>query len=376
MVFSVTLVYFRIKNWDKLDLLFYIINFLCIMPISIILNFYGYMVLLYLYIPFIICSSNIIKDKIKGKNVKYIIYFIQFILIIIFMIIIRSIGPIVFVYIFNYFESEYVKLFMTDSVKSSSKNTCKVVDKLGYFICHSERDIDILKETDMLNKEYYEYCSKVLDFRTLSTHLSYLNRTNFENLFGSKENLIKLKFIFDITTFHPNTTSPGITASFPFLAKNGNGNGFRPNESKIYISAESKNLLKKTIELKSEVLMNLAMQVYFGIFDLKSNIVLNSCDSWSLNNTFKRKFPPIHAEYFRIQAIKNNVRPMSHPNIYVWEYLNKLGMANFSNTDFIDLDLAKSRMEDYYNNNKKGVKRSIDMVEQPTTAEGSKRRKL
>jgi len=51
-------------------------------------------------------------------------------------------------------------------------------------------------------------------------------------------------------------------------------------------------------------------------------------------------------------------------------------MANFSNTDFIDLDLAKSRMEDYYNNNKKGVKRSIDMVEQPTTAEGSKRRKL
>lgn len=50
-------------------------------------------------------------------------------------------------------------------------------------------------------------------------------------------------------------------------------------------------------------------------------------------------------------------------------------MANFSNTDFIDLDLAKSRMEDYYNN-AKGVKRSIDMVEQPTTPEGSKKRKL
>merc|ERR1712169_156764 len=76
IVFFVILVYFRIKNSDKLDLLFYIINFLCIMPISIILNIYGYTVLLYLYIPFIICSSNIVKDKIKGKNIKYIIYFI------------------------------------------------------------------------------------------------------------------------------------------------------------------------------------------------------------------------------------------------------------------------------------------------------------
>jgi hypothetical protein len=50
-------------------------------------------------------------------------------------------------------------------------------------------------------------------------------------------------------------------------------------------------------------------------------------------------------------------------------------MTNFSNTDFIDLDLAKSRMEDYYNNSDKGIKRSIDMVEQPTTGEASKRRK-
>ena len=316
IVFFVILVYFRIKNSDKLDLLFYIINFLCIMPISIILNIYGYTVLLYLYIPFIICSSNIVKDKIKGKNIKYIIYFIQFIIIIISMIIIRSIGPIVFVFIFNYFESEYVRLLMPDSVKSSSKNTCKVVNKLGYFISHSELDINILKETDMLNKKYYEYCSSILNFRTLFTHLSYLNRTNFENLFGSKENLIKLKFIFDITTFHPNTASPGITASFPFLAKNGNGNGFRPNESKIYISAESKILLKKTIELKTEVIMNLAMQIYFCLFDLKSNLVLDN-DKESLTNAFRRKFPAVYAEYIRIQAIENKTRPISHPNIHV-----------------------------------------------------------
>ena len=44
------------------------------MPISIILNSHGYTVLLYLYIPFIICGSNIVKDKINGKNVNYIIY--------------------------------------------------------------------------------------------------------------------------------------------------------------------------------------------------------------------------------------------------------------------------------------------------------------
>jgi hypothetical protein len=30
-------------------------------------------------------------------------------------------------------------------------------------------------------------------------------------------------------------------------------------------------------------------------------------------------------------------------------------------------------MEDYYNNCDKGIKRSIDMVEQPTTGEASKR---
>ena len=75
------------------------------MPISIIINLYGYTVLLYLYIPFILCSSDIVKDKIRGKNEKYRIYFIQFIIIIIFMIIIRSLGPFLFVFIFSYFES-------------------------------------------------------------------------------------------------------------------------------------------------------------------------------------------------------------------------------------------------------------------------------
>ena len=371
------LVYFRIKNSDKLDLLFYIINFLCIMPISIILNIYGYTVLLYLYIPFIICSSNIVKDKIKGKNIKYIIYFIQFIIIIISMIIIRSIGPIVFVFIFNYFESEYIKLFMPDSIKSSSKNTCKVVDKLGYFICHSEQNIYHLKDTDTLNKEYNEYCSKIINIKTLCHNISILERTNFETMFNSRDKLIRLKSIFDITC-HTNTASPSITASFPFLAKNGNGNGFRPNESKIYITEESKILLKKTIELKREVILNLAIQTHFGLFHLgsNSNITCNIEGSSSLISNFKKKYPAIYAEYFRIRATENNtLHPRSHPNIYVWEYLNKLGMANFSNTDIIDLDLAKSRMEDYYNNNK-GVKRSIDMVEQPTVAEGSKRRKL
>lgn len=75
------------------------------MPISIIINLYGYTVLLYLYIPFILCSSDIVKDKIRGKNEKYRIYFFQFIIIIIFMIIIRSLGPFLFVFIFSYFES-------------------------------------------------------------------------------------------------------------------------------------------------------------------------------------------------------------------------------------------------------------------------------
>lgn len=127
------------------------------MPISIIINLYGYTVLLYLYIPFILCSSDIVKDKIRGKNEKYRIYFFQFIIIIIFMIIIRSLGPFLFVFIFSYFESEYIKLFMPDSIKSLSKNTCKVVEKLGYFLSHSEQDIPSLKETDLLNEKYDEY---------------------------------------------------------------------------------------------------------------------------------------------------------------------------------------------------------------------------
>jgi hypothetical protein len=133
------------------------------------------------------------------------------------MIIIRSFGPIVFVFIFNYFESEYIKLFMPDSIKSLSKNTCKVVEKLGYFLSHSEQDIPILKKTDMLNKKYYEY--KILNIQKLHYNVSKLNVTKFENLF-KEENLIKLKLIFDITCYR-NTASPSITANFPFLANSG-----------------------------------------------------------------------------------------------------------------------------------------------------------
>jgi hypothetical protein len=63
----------------------------------------------------------------------------------------------------------------------------------------------------MLNKEYYKYCSEILNIKTLYFDVSQLNRTNFQNLFKTKENLIKLKIIFEITCF-PNPASPSITA--------------------------------------------------------------------------------------------------------------------------------------------------------------------
>jgi hypothetical protein len=379
LVFFVILVYFRIKKSDKLDLFFFLINFLCIMPISIIINLYGYTVLLYLYIPFILCSSDIVKDKIRGKNEKYRIYFIQFIIIIIFMIIIRSLGPFVFVFIFSYFESEYIKLFMPDSIKSLSKNTCKVVEKLGYFLSHSEKDIPLLKETDLLNEKYYEH--KILDIQKQLRDLYPLKTTKFDNLFNKTENLIKLKWIFDVTCFR-NPASPTIKAWFPFLANSGYVNAFRPNEWKIYNTEESRILLEKTIELKIDVIIHLAMQKFLGLYDFQpfgkgvfrseSKIICNIDVGHSIVTNYRDKYPALYAEFQREKAIKNNSPYRAQPNIHVWEYLEKLGKANFSNnTELIDLDLAKTRMEDYYNNCDK--KRNIDMVEEPTTGEASKR---
>jgi hypothetical protein len=80
---------------------------------------------------------------------------------------------------------------MPDSIKSLSKNTCKVVEKLGYFLSHSEIDIPLLKETDLLNEKYYEY--KNLDIQEQLRDLYLLKRTNFDNWFNKKENLIRLK---------------------------------------------------------------------------------------------------------------------------------------------------------------------------------------
>jgi len=292
------------------------------MPISIIINLYGYTVLLYLYIPFILCSSDIVKDKIRGKNEKYRIYFIQFIIIIIFMIIIRSLGPFVFVFIFSYFESEYIKLFMPDSIKSLSKNTCKVVEKLGYFLSHSEKDIPLLKKTDLLNEKYDEY--KILDIKKQLRDLSHLKRTNFDNLFNKTENLIKLKFIFDVTCSR-NPASPTIKAWFPFLANSGYVNAFRPNEWKIYNTEESRILLKKTIELKYDVIMHLAFQKFFGLFHFQpfgegefrseSKIICEIDVSHPIVNIYKNKYPALYAEFQRERAIKNNWSYRAQPNI-------------------------------------------------------------
>lgn len=156
---------------------------------------------------------------------------------------------------------------MPDSIKSLSKNTCKVVEKLGYFLSHSEQDIPLLKETDLLNEKYDEYIK--LDLKKQLWDLSHLKRTNFDNLFKT-ENLIKLKFIFDVTC--ENGASPSIKAFFPFLANSGNECAFRP-KWKIYNTEESRILLKKTIELKYEVIMHLAFQKYFGLFHFQNNLL-------------------------------------------------------------------------------------------------------
>lgn len=318
--------------------MFNILRYILILDISLICNYFNCTELLYLCVPLIIVILNILKDHIKNININLTTYFIQFIFIIICMSIVKYTLPIIIVTVYNYFESEFTKIY--------TPKTPKIPDTSGIFISHSpvEKKIYSLEDVNSLNNDLNLYTNTV-SLRTCIINLNTkLKINNLHDYFAKRDNIIKVKHLFDLTGCHP-----ALITTYPFLARI----GFWPQDTRIYISDESKSLLITALRYKYQVVWNLYVQVSFGILENNPNINYGFRKFWEdrLIDRFQKTYPAIFKEYERVSASDKGIR-RGFPNILVWIYLTRLGNGYCNEPE---MDIIFTQMNDFYNNNKQAI---------------------